>query len=325
MANLMTTLCVLITVSGASGQVPTHAQRVEQWGIEEVSLQSGHAHPNSFSEVQLQAQFTSGARSVVVAGFYDGGHTWRIRFMPDQQGEWQFTTKSNDPELNDQLGNFIVVPPSSGNHGPVRVAKTFHFSYSDGKPYFLLGTTLYNWLNRDEALQNETLETLRKSPFTKVRLGLFHKWYEFNRVEPGMYPYMETSPQKFDLDQFNPEFFQHVERRLADLERLGIEADIILFHPYDHLGFSTMDADHDDAYIRYVAARLAAFRNVWWTMANEYDLFDPVMIPGQKVKDWDRMFQVLEKSDPYSHLRGIHNFATWYACRHRISHQRIAA
>ena len=312
MANLMTTLCVLITVSGASGQVPTHAQRVEQWGIEEVSLQSGHAHTNPFSEVQLQAQFTSGARSVVVAGFYDGGHTWRIRFMPDQQGEWQFTTKSNDPELNDQLGNFIVVPPSSGNHGPVRVAKTFHFSYSDGKPYFLLGTTLYNWLNRDEALQNETLETLSKSPFTKVRFGLFPKWYEFNRVEPGMYPYMETSPQKFDLDQFNPEFFQHVERRLADLERLGIEADIILFHPYDHLGFSTMDADHDDAYIRYVAARLAAFRNVWWTMANEYDLFDPVMIPGQKVKDWDRMFQVLEKSDPYSHLRGIHNFATWY-------------
>ena len=73
-----------------------------------------------------------------------------------------------------------------------------------------------------------------------------------------------------------------------------------------------MDAQHDDAYIRYVAARLSSFRNVWWTMANEYDLFDPDMMPGKKVKDWDRMFQVLENSDPYSHLRGIHNIATWY-------------
>ena len=27
-------------------------------------------------------------------------------------------------------------------------------------------------------------------------------------------------------------------------------------------------------------------------MANEYDLFDPDMMPGKKVKDWDRMFRV---------------------------------
>jgi hypothetical protein len=73
-----------------------------------------------------------------------------------------------------------------------------------------------------------------------------------------------------------------------------------------------MDADHDDAYIRYVVARLSAFRNVWWTMANEYDLFNPKMTPGLKVKDWDRMFQTLEASDPYLHLRGIHNMADWY-------------
>ena len=296
----------------AWGLVKAPAKSVEQWGVEEIALRSGHAYSNSFTEVQLQARFTSGGKSVVVAGFYDGGQTWRIRFMPEQQGAWQFTTISNDPELNNQSGKFVVVPPSSGNHGPVRVAKVFHFSYADGTPYFLLGTTLYNWLNRDEALQKETLESLSKSPFTKVRFGLFPKWYQFNRVEPALYPYVDTSPLKFDLDRFNPEFFRHVEQRLADLQRLGIQADIILFHPYDHLGFATMDAAHDDAYIQYVTARLSAYRNVWWTMANEYDLFDPSMTPGQKVKDWDRMFQVLEKSDPYSHPRGIHNAITWY-------------
>lgn len=41
-----------------------------------------------------------------------------------------------------------------------------------------------------------------------------------------MYPYVETAPLKFDLDKFNPEFFQHVERRLADLERLGIQQSV---------------------------------------------------------------------------------------------------
>jgi hypothetical protein len=47
-------------------------------------------------------------------------------------------------------------------------------------------------------------------------------------------------------------------------------------------------------------------------MANEYDLFDPKKTPGLKTKDWDRMFRTLEASDPYHHLRGIHNLGDWY-------------
>jgi hypothetical protein len=305
-------LCSIFSSTSAWAGATVAEKNVEQWGREEISLKSGHVYDNPFTEVRLQGRFTLNAKTVVVDGFYDGAQTWRIRFMPDQQGPWQVTTISNDPELNNRSASFTVGPPSKDNHGPVRVAKMFHFSYADGTPYFLLGTTSYNWLNRDDTLQNETLATLGKSPFTKLRFGLFPKWYVFNRVEPELYPYVQTVPLKFDLNRFNPEFFRHVEQRLADLERLGIQADIILFHPYDHLGFSTMDAQHDDAYIRYVAARMSSFRNIWWTMANEYDLFDPEMIPGQKTKDWDRMFQVLEESDPYSHLRGIHNIAKWY-------------
>ena len=77
--------------------------------------------------------------------------------------------------LSDAEAAHGIVTPSSGNHGPVQVAKTYHFSYADGTPYFLLGTTLYNWLNREESLQHQTLETLSESPFTKIRFGLFPK------------------------------------------------------------------------------------------------------------------------------------------------------
>jgi hypothetical protein len=286
--------------------------KVERWGIEEITLHSANHYANDFKDVTLTAKFTCGGKKTDVSGFFDGDSTWRIRFMPGEVGPCEFTTASNDPELGGKAGEFSVVEASVGNHGPVRVAKTFHFSYSDDKPYFLLGTTLYNWLNRDEALQRQTLDTLGKSPFTKVRFGLFPKWYLFNHVEPKVYPFLEAAPLKFDLDRFNPRFFQAVEARIGELAKLGIEADIILFHPYDHLGFAAMDADHDDAYIRYVVARLSAFHNVWWTMANEYDLFDPKMTPGLKVKDWDHMFQTLEAADPYHHLCGIHNMADWY-------------
>lgn len=43
------------------------------------------------------------------------------------------------------------------------------------------------------------------------------------------------------------------------LGRLGVEADVILFHPYDRWGYAAMGADADDRYVRYLVARLAAF------------------------------------------------------------------
>jgi hypothetical protein len=39
---------------------------------------------------------------------------------------------------------------------------------------------------------------------------------------------------------------------------LGIEADLILWHPYDRWGFAEMGAANDDRYLRYAIARLGA-------------------------------------------------------------------
>ena len=148
--------CSLFRLSRLCG-FPT---RVEQWGIQEVSLQSKLTHANPFTEVELRCEFSKGNQKFDVDGFYDGNQTWKIRFMPDEQGEWTYRTRSNDLQLDGRSGSFIVGPPGPHNHGPVRVNNTYHFAYADGTPYFLLGTTLYNWLNRDPELEQRTLNTL---------------------------------------------------------------------------------------------------------------------------------------------------------------------
>ena len=273
---------------------------VQQWGIEEISLQSTVAHNNPFTDVELQCRFLSGNREVHVDGFYDRNNTWKIRFMPDQQGTWTYTTTSNDPQLDSKSGTFTVGPPAPNNHGPVRVRNTYHFEYADGAAFFPLGTTLYNWLNRDPALEQRTLATLVKNPFNKVRFLIFPKWMIFNHVEPPRFPYIRRPDGSFDLNRFDPEFFDHYEARLKDLQSLGIEADIILFHPYDKWGFSKMDQAHDELYLRYVLARFAAFHNIWWTVANEFDVF-----PQQK--NWNALGNLIAARDPYHHLLGIHN------------------
>jgi len=285
------------------------AEQVERWGIFEVALR-GPKSGNPFTDVTLSARFEQAGRVLEPQGFYDGDGVYRIRFMPDALGTWTYTTRSNRKELDGKTGSLTCVEPSAGNHGPIRVRNTFHFAYADGTPYYQVGTTCYAWVHQGDDLEEQTLATLRKAPFNKIRMCVFPKAYAYNQNEPKYYPFEGRPPRDWDVARFNPEFFRHFEKRVGDLMKLGIEADLILFHPYDRWGFKSMDRQADDRYLRYVVARLAAYRNVWWSLANEYDLM--LKIPSKTMADWDRFFRVIRDHDPYGHMRGIHNCGRWY-------------
>src|SRR5262249_7879263 len=205
---------------------------VEQWGIFELTLK-GPATGNPFVDVRLSARFEQDGTTVEAPGFYDGDGTYRVRFMPAKQGSWKYKTVSDVPELNNQAGEFVATKPSANNHGPMHVARTYHFAYADGKPYKELGTTCYVWNHQGDALEEQTLKPLAASPFNKIRMCVFPKRYQWNTNEPPFYPFEGNAPNTWDFTRLNPKFFQHLEKRVADLQKLGIEADIILFHPYD--------------------------------------------------------------------------------------------
>ena len=193
---------------------------------------------------------------------------------------------------------------------------TYDFGYADGTPYFPFGTTCYAWTHQPAALQQQTIETLRQAPFNKMRMCIFPKWYTYNQDEPPVYPFPRAQGQN-DYTRFVPEFFHNLETRIAQLQSLGIEADLILFHPYDHWGYALMPPEVDDRYLRYVVARLAAFRNVWWSVANEWDF-----VKGKKIADWDRYFRILQESDPYGRLRSIHHSGPMYDPHQALGHPR---
>jgi len=279
---------------------------IERWGIFELPLK-GPSGGNPFVDVKLSAEFKQNSRVLEPEGFYDGNGLYRIRFMPDELGEWTYATKSNCKELDGKRGKFVCVRPSAGNHGPVGVHKTWHFAYADGTPYFQVGTTCYAWVHQGNALEEQTLATLKGAPFNKMRMCVFPKDYLYNKNEPEYYPFEGKPLKDWDYGRFNPEFFKHFEKRVGDLRDLGIQADIILFHPYDRWGYSSMDPQTDERYLRYIVPRLAAYRNVWWSFANEYDL-----MKSKTMADWDRFFQIVQKYDPYQHLRGIHNCRAFY-------------
>src|ERR1017187_7510989 len=202
--------CALLISS--EGAIAADRAVVEQWGTFEISL-AGPTNGNPFIDVSLVGRFSLGDKTVEGPGFYDGGGIYRIRFMPEAQGLWHYSTRSNVRELNRKSGEFQVVSPTAGNHGPVRVRNTYHFAYADGTPYRPIGTTSYNWAHMADALEEETLASLATAPFNKIRMCVFPKHQAGNTNELSLYPFEGTPPKTWDFGRFDPEFFRHLEKR----------------------------------------------------------------------------------------------------------------
>ncbi|WP_020014976.1 DUF5060 domain-containing protein [Promicromonospora sukumoe] len=300
----------LPTTASASGRTAPAAPApgtVERWGLHEIVL-NGPDKGNPFVDVTLAAVFRSGDQRIKVPGFYDGEGTYRIRFSPPQTGAWSWSVESNVRALR-KSGRVTVVEPAAGNHGPVQVVPDgYHFVYADGSPYRQIGTTSYSWALQGDEKCAVTLDTLSKAPFNKIRMLVFPN-------VPAAYtdPFVRTGtePGAWDPTRFDPAYFRNYERRIAQLLELGIQADVVLYHPYDEdRGYSDMARADDERYVRYVSARFGAYRNVWWSMANEYDGVD-----SKSVDDWDHLFEVLVAADPHDRLRSIHNANIYYDAR----------
>ncbi|MET9761730.1 DUF5605 domain-containing protein [Streptomyces sp. NPDC006372] len=273
-----------------------------RWSAYELELH-GPGHGNPFTDVAVRAEFTCGERTLTAHGFYDGEGVYRIRLLPDEEGVWTFRTFSNARSLDSITGTFHCGPAGPGDHGPVRVHEGAHFRHADGTRFLPLGTTAYAWTHQGDEVEEQTLRSLAGSPFNKIRMCVFPKSYIHNLDEPPLYPF-EGSPEKgWDFQRPNPAYFRHLERRITELGALGIQADLILFHPYDRWGFSAMSPAADDRYLRYVVSRLAAHANVWWSLANEYDL-----LWSKNTDDWHRFASVIRARDPHGHLMSVHNW-----------------
>jgi hypothetical protein len=140
----------------------------------------------------------------------------------------------------------------------------------------------------------------------------FEKYY--NATEALYLPYERTSSRAWDFTRFKPKFWQHLDHCVLQLMKLNIEADIILFHPYDHdhWGFDKRDQKENEHYLQYIIARLSAYRNIWWSLANEYD---HRLFSQWTIADWDHVFQFIQANDPHDRFRSIHNLLEFYDYR----------
>ncbi|WP_308992182.1 DUF5060 domain-containing protein [Mariniflexile litorale] len=280
--------------------------KIPKWDMFEITLK-GPSKGNPFIGTTLTARFTNGNNVIDQEGFYDGNGTYIIRFMPTEEGIWNYVTSSNKNELSGKKGSLECIKPASNNHGPVRVSNKYHFKYEDGTPYYPFGTTIYEWPFQDENTKQQTIDYLKTSPFNKARFLAVPPYKDRYIDGPNkltLFPFEGNNKDNWDFSKFNPEYFKNLDACVLQLKNLGIEADIILFRPYDKgkWGFDTAGQEVNRQFARYMVARYAAFSNIWWSLANENSF-----IKNMSDEDWDDLFKLVQEKDPYHHLRSIHN------------------
>lgn len=264
-------------------------------------------------DVNLTAEFSCEGKRISVKGFYAGNDTYKVRFLPKEPGEYTWRVTG----VAEASGSEICVPAGEGRHGMVRTDGTA-FRFEDGKLFHPFGTTVYALISQPDELIETTMDTLSKAPFNKLRMCVFPKDYDFNKNEPAYYAFEKGEDGAWDTSRPDYRFWDALDRHIVRLEEMGIQVDLILFHPYDRWGFNGMGLEKDKVYLDYLLRRLAAYPNVWWSLANEYEL------TKRSREDWYEIEAFVAANDPYSHLLSCHNiFDIWDASRPLTTHASI--
>lgn len=286
--------CALV-VAVALGFVTAGAQSpaVERWGIFEASFTSARAYDNPLQDAELFVTFTSPSRETrTVRGFWDGGSTWRVRFSPDETGEWTYATRAlpaTDTGLGSRTGAFRVAAAKGqtrfDRHGRIRVSATRTFlEHADGTPYFWLADTGWNAAlhSTPDEWQHYIGERARQG-FTAIQ-WVATQW----RAAPEGDRLKERAFAGHERIAVNPAFFQRLDAKAAALDRAGLlNVPVLLWaigggsNPNVNPGFS-LPEDQAIRLARYMIARWQAY-DVAWILPGDGDY------RGERAARWRRI------------------------------------
>ncbi len=279
--------------------------KVALYGLFEIAVRNPRFYDNPFTDVTLEAGFSGPfgtARRVF--GFYDGGGTWRIRFMPDTVGEWRYRFAFSDGSASGG-GSFQV--SKSLIPGPLKVRQDnrLWFEHRTGTPVYLLSFHLWNIDAIDPQILAATLDFLKTQGFNAIvgpHLG-----------PPDRLPW-EKRNGKIDFSRMNLALWKRLDTAL----RLLSNRQMVLI-PFSMFGGTNRmpkipTREQEDMFLRYWVARWGGFWNATFQPTSEWEegfSRDEIMRIGQNLYD----------EDQHRHLISVHSLrasdetvqkAEWY-------------
>ncbi len=266
---------------------------VPQWAVFETQFTSKSKYANPLSDVDVVVTFRSPAAGERVAhAFWDGGNTWRVRFSPEEIGEWSYSTSStpgDDAGLDNVGGTFRCVANKSQEglyqHGSVRVSSNRRYlTQADGTPFFWLSDTVWNGPLKADGKSWETYVEDRKSKGFTVLQFVMTQWVAAGANAEGRLAYEDG--QDITID---PTFYQRMDARIRTVNEKGLVAAPVLIWdgPVGKLPMTlnpglALNEDRITKLVRYMVVRYEAYQ-VIWILAGDGDYRD------EKAERWKRI------------------------------------
>lgn len=236
--------------------------------IFERTFESDRDYDDPIRDLSLTVQFTSpNGFSRAVDGFWDGSHTWRVRFDADEAGEWRYESRCSDAAnsgLHGQRGTFTVEPYVGDNplfrHGRLQVSTDRRYLiHQDSTPFFWLADTAWNGVLKAQPDDwDEYLATRWEQGFTAIQ-AVLTQWRAFPQDAAG-----ETAFTGRENIRIHPSFYQRLDANVAAIARHGLVPALVLIWactPQDPGHY--LSAEDCITLARYEVARYGAYRSVW--------------------------------------------------------------
>jgi hypothetical protein len=248
------------------GQANLDRPPVPLWGRWEGTF-TAQAPAATTTELSLRLESETG-RVFIIDGFWDGGQTWRARFMPTEEGRWRFRTSSKPvvPGLDDEIGTFECHPLANGrtrfhDNGSVRVApKGRYLTYGNGTPFFWLGDTV--WCGPTLSAPEDWLAYLddrAAKHFSVIQFNLAAPWRCTPADANGEAAFTGTR----DI-RINPKYYQRLDKYIDAINAHGLVAAPVLIWSLTPKDPGNYLADDDILrLVKYEVARYQGNQVVW--------------------------------------------------------------
>lgn len=262
-------LLLLLSLSSFSTKAQT-----EIWHPFELSLTSNEEYRNPLYEIKhFYAAFTSpSGRTQRINGFWDGDRQFKVRFAPDEVGEWTFTThcsKAEDTGLHGLQGKFQCNPNTSTlalyQKGSLRRSRgNYHIEHADGTPFFYTACTAWNGALKSTPEEWDKYLTQRADKHYNVIQFVTTQWRGCERDHAG-----EVAFAGSGRIEVNPAFFQRLDKKVEEINAHGLIAAPVLLWALPFADGRELSPGYylpqEEAILlaRYLVARYGGHQVIW--------------------------------------------------------------
>ncbi len=291
------------------------------WHKHEIQFKSDKNYANPIYDINaFIVVFTSATgREKTVNGFWDGELDWKVRFMPDETGKWNWRSICSDETnggLHGRSGQFMCIRENDElaiyKHGALKHPRgKYYLTYDDGTPLFWMACTAWNGAMKSSEGDWETyLQHRRDHQYNAIQF-VTTQWRGGDSNRDGDVAY--TGSGRIEI---NPLFFQKLDERVDRINEFGLVAAPVLlwalpFGAGRHLspGYY-LPVDEAVSLAKYIVARYQG-NHVIWILGGDGRYFDDFEDRWKAIGE--RVFNEIDHAPATLHPHGQSYIGDLYA------------